>query len=83
MTITNPHLPFSIVSAALDNTRTNIVIVYQTVSGGNYQLLSSPGASAALATWTNEGAAVIATGTLTTNVVPLSGAAMAYIVKHN
>ena len=77
-------LPFSIVSAALDNTRTNVVeIIYQTVSGGNYQLLSSPSALAALNTWTNEGASVTATGTQSTNVVPLSSAAKSYIVKHN
>jgi hypothetical protein len=71
--VSNPHTPFTILSAKLDNTHTNLVIVYQTVPGVVYQMLSSPSITAHLNTWTNEGPQVTAVGTLTTNIVTTTG----------
>jgi autotransporter-associated beta strand protein len=81
--VSNPHTPFSILSSKLDNTHTNLVIVYQTVPGVVYQMLSSPSITALLNTWTNEGPQVTAVGTLTTNVVPVdpTGVIKSYVVQ--
>ena len=80
--VTNPHTPFTITSSAFDHVGTNIVIIYQSVPGVVYQVLSSPNAAAALNTWTNEGSAVTATDVFTTNVIPAStSGTKVYIVK--
>ena len=80
--VTNPHTPFTITSSTFDHVGTNIAIVYQSVPGVVYQVLSSPSAAAALNTWTNEGSTVTAAGTLTTNIIPAStGGTKTYIVK--
>ncbi len=80
--VSNPHTPFTITSSAFDHVGTNIVIVYQTVPGVVYQVLSSPVVTAPLNTWTNEGSTVTATDVLTTNVIPASTTGTkTYIVK--
>ena len=80
--VTNPHTPFTITSSTFNHVGTNIAIVYQSVPGVVYQVLSSPNAAAALNTWTNEGSAVTATDVFTTNVIPAStSGTKVYIVK--
>jgi hypothetical protein len=79
--ITNPYVPFSITSFTLQGT--NLVAVFQSVPGVTYQILSTTNAAASLSTWTNDGPAVTATGTVTTNIIPVPGdAAKAYIIMN-
>jgi len=66
--ITNPYLPFAISSANIDVTRTNFVLVWQSTPGVVYKVM----ASTDLATWTQVGTPILATGTSTTNLVSMS-----------
>jgi hypothetical protein len=83
VTITNPGLPFSIVSVYTDPSGSNLITVLQTVPGSAYQMMGSDD----LLTWTNEGASFTASNTLTTNVIAspatFGGKSKSYIYKNS
>lgn len=62
-------------SATVDSTGTNLVITWYSVPGTTYQVIGSPNVTTSLSTWTNVGAAITATGTVTsaTNAITPTG----------
>ncbi len=65
--ITNPHEPFSIATPYIDNTGTNLVLIWNSIPGVTYQVRGSTD----LNIWTNVGDPINATATQTTNTVPI------------
>ncbi len=71
--VTNPNLPFPITSATLDATRSNLILVWNSIPGVNYPVSSTTNLSISRAWGMPVGSLVGATGTTTTNSVSLSG----------
>jgi hypothetical protein len=65
--VTNPHEPFSIATPYIDNTGTNLVLIWNSIPGLTYQVRGSTD----LNIWTNVGDPINATDTQTTNTVPI------------
>jgi hypothetical protein len=82
VTVTNPHTPFAITSAGLDNTGTNLVTVFQSVPGAVYQLLGASDPSLLLSNWSNVGSPITASAATTTNITPVSPPTKYYIYKN-
>ena len=72
--------PFSIISIQI--VATNAVVVFQSVPGVSYQMLSTTNLVEPLASWVNAGPATIAVGALTTNIVPVSSANTFFTIKN-
>ncbi|HZV36877.1 MAG TPA: autotransporter-associated beta strand repeat-containing protein [Verrucomicrobiae bacterium] len=63
--------PFSITSATLDSTGSNFVITWQSAPGATYQVLGTTNVLTPI-TWTNVGAPIVATNTITSATNPIT-----------
>lgn len=72
VTITATNAPIMITSVSVDNTGTNLIIIWQSVPGKVYQLVATTNLAAPLNTWTNVGGPITATNTTTSETVAMS-----------
>jgi hypothetical protein len=64
--------PFRIMSEEMDATGTNMVITWQSAPGAVYQVLGSANIAAALNSWINVGAPVVATNLTSSATIPMT-----------
>ncbi len=68
---TVPLTPFRITSQALDGTKANLIMTWQSVPGHQYQVIGSTSITTARSNWTNVGSQIIATDTNTSATNPV------------
>ncbi len=70
--VTITSTTFSIISSSIDSTGTNFIVTWQSTPGTSYRVIGSTNANTALATWTNVGSPIMATGATTSATNPIN-----------
>jgi autotransporter-associated beta strand protein len=73
--------PFAIIAGFMDDTGTNFVLTWQSVSGLTYQVIGSLAPEGALNTWTNVGSPITASGSSTSVTNALTAPAAFFNIK--
>jgi len=80
VTVTNPNQPFSIISIQIVDT--NAVVLFQSVPGVTYQMLSTPDITVPLTDWVDAGPPITAVDVVATNTVPVSSTNTFFIISY-